>query len=108
MEHYDFDKVGRKMPYRVPDTFFDDMERRIMAKAVASPRRRRNLLPALRRSARVAGAVAAVALLLVAVERVTPEAVACSTEIDIAFDSLSDADRSSLLEIYQDDIFMNQ
>lgn len=108
MEHYDFDKVGRKMPYRVPDTFFDNMEMRIMATALPAPRRRRNLLPALRQSARVAGAVAAVALLLVAVERVTPEAVACSTEIDIAFDSLSDADRSSLLEIYQDDIFMNQ
>ena len=30
MESYNFDKIGKKVPYRVPDTFFDEVENKII------------------------------------------------------------------------------
>ena len=32
MEHqFDFDNIGKRMPYSVPEGFFDDMERKRLA-----------------------------------------------------------------------------
>lgn len=38
-EPFDFDKVGKRMPYTVPDGFFDQMEANIMKEVVPAPTR---------------------------------------------------------------------
>lgn len=104
MDSYDLHKIGKKMPYRVPDTFFDDVENRILAEA-RTRRSRRNVARIILRSI---AAAAAIALLIVVG---TPGSTAKKTDFaDVAqaFDNLSDADRSYLLEMYQDDIFINE
>ena len=47
MEHqFDFDNIGKRMPYSVPEGFFDDMKRQILARNLSQshPRRHRYLL----------------------------------------------------------------
>lgn len=92
------------MPYRVPDTFFEDVENEIIAKA-QKRHRKHNILKIMYRGVAVA---AALALLFIVGN---PGAFSHKTdfaEIAQAFDGLSDADQSYLFEIYQDDIFINE
>lgn len=92
------------MPYNVPDTFFDDFENKIMAKA-ASRRKRHKVLKIVYRSIAVA---ASLALIVVAVSQYTMTRKTDFSEIDLAFDNLSEADQAYLIEIYQEDIFINE
>ncbi len=104
MDSYNFDKIGKKMPYSVPDTFFDDFENKIMAKA-ASRRKRHKVLKIVYQSIAVA---ASLALIVVAVSQYTMTRKTDFAEIDLAFDNLSEADQAYLIEIYQEDIFINE
>lgn len=104
MDSYNLGKIGKKMPYHVPDTFFDDVENEIMAKAHCR-QNKRNVLKVFYRSIAVA---ATLALLLVVGTPDTSSKKTEFAEIAQAFDNLSDADQSYLLEVYQDDIFMNE
>lgn len=104
MDSYNFDKIGKKMPYRVPDTFFDDVENTIMIN-MRKRQNRRNVVKIFYRSIAVA---ATLALLLVVG---SPDQTIDKTdfaEIAQAFDNLSEADQTYLLEMYQDDIFINE
>lgn len=104
MDSYNFDKIGKKMPYSVPDTFFDDFENKIMAKAV-SVRKRHKILKIIYRSIAVA---ASLALIVVAVSQYKMTQNTDFSEIDLAFDNLSEADQAYLIEVYQEDIFINE
>ena len=104
MESYNFDKIGKKMPYRVPDTFFDELENTIMIE-VQKRQNKRNILKILYRSVAVA---AAIALLMIVGGSGTKNDKTDFAEIAQAFDNLSEADQTYLLEIYQDDIFINE
>lgn len=57
MESYNFDKIGKKMPYRVPDTFFDELENTIMIE-VQKRQNKRNILKIFYRSVAVAATIA--------------------------------------------------
>ena len=42
MEHqFNFDNIGKRMPYSVPEGFFDDMERQILARNLSQSHPRR-------------------------------------------------------------------
>lgn len=101
MDSYNFNPTVKKMPYRVPDDFFADVEKRIVADAL---RRRRSGLK--RIVWRSLAAAAALVLLFLAARPGIFRRETDFTEVAQAFDDLSDADRSYLLETYQDDIFM--
>lgn len=105
MDNFDFNRIGKKTPYRVPDDFFDSIEQSILSAAAPRPRRRRLLKYA---AAITATAAAAALLLTVSGKASIGGNRAAGTELAQAFDNLSDADRDCLLEIYQDDIFINQ
>lgn len=92
------------MPYRVPDTFFDDVESTIMIKA-RKLHNRRNVLKIFYRSIAVA---ATLALFLLVGSPDTTNDKTDFAEIAQAFDNLSEADQTYLLEMYQDDIIMNE
>lgn len=104
MESYNFDKIGKKIPYRVPDTFFDELENTIMIE-VQKRQNKRNILKIFYRSVVVA---ATIALLMIVGGSGTKNDKTDFAEIAQAFDNLSEADQTYLLEIYQDDIFINE
>lgn len=103
MDNNSLDKIGRQMPYRVPDSFFDDFENRIIA-----GHRRRTIRHRVKMLLLPLGAVAAIAILLLTVRPAAFNPATDYAEIAQAFDNLSEADRTCLLDTYQDDIFFNQ
>lgn len=103
MDNNSLDKIGRQMPYRVPDSFFDDFENRIIA-----GHRRRTIRHRVKMLLLPLGAVAAIAILLLTVRPAAFNPATDYAEIAQAFDNLSEADRTCLLDTYQDDIFINQ
>lgn len=104
MDDYSFDKIGKKMPYRVPGNFFDEVENTIIARALT----RHNKRNTLKIFYRIMAVAATFALILVFVSHDTANDKTDFAEIAQAFDDLSDADQTYLLEIYQDDIFINE
>lgn len=92
------------MPYRVPDTFFDDVESTIIIKA-HKRRNKRNVFKIFCRGIAVA---ATLALLIIVGRPGTTNDKTDFAEIAQAFDNLSEADQTYLLEMYQNDIFINE
>lgn len=102
MESFKFDKIGKKMPYRVPDNFFNDVENDIIEKVYIRQRKRKTF------KIFVAGIAATLALFIIVGNPVSVDHKTDFNEIDMAFDNLSDDDQTYLLEIIQDDIFINE
>lgn len=101
---FDFEKIGKRMPYKVPAGAFDAMEDEVM-RALHEDVRRKPLRRSLRRYAIAGLAVAACAASFVILKQAEPDPL---TQVDIAYNNLSAADREYLLEVYQEDIFINQ
>lgn len=111
-ETFDFEMIGKKMPYSVPEGFFDTMEENIhsalsvtkthpFSSTVKNKRRKWIYL--------LTGAVAAVALLLLTLRIFlsNPSASEYSFEmVELAFNNLSIDDQNFLMEVYEDDVFM--
>lgn len=105
MEDYNFARIGKQMPYRVPDGFFDGFESMIIDETRRRHRQgKHRTLKFICRS--IAGA-AAIALLIIAFHPVLPEEESDFSEIILAFDSMTDSDRNLMFELYDDDIFIN-
>lgn len=113
---FDFDDIGKKTPYRTPEHFFEDMQRRVMERVCDGQQRKRRL----RRMLSVAVAAAAI---LVGVLLVPPylrtEDVPAGTSDMLAADSgngeqvdkwiqdLSDEELKELIDFSESDIFLN-
>lgn len=107
---FDLKRVGKRMPYTVPDGFFAEMERNVLEKAGCAPLSRHTAKPhpALRWLL-YGTSVAAVAVLLF---RLAPASSDAGDRCDFAaveqaFDGLCEADRTGLLNTYEDDTFIN-
>lgn len=110
MEHkFDFDKIGKRMPYSVPSGTFEEIEHNVTS-VLSRRKKRKNMVHLLRWGAGLA--VAASITLLIVVRPTAPARSSNSDDmlarIDLADANLSEADREYLLEIYNDDIFINQ
>lgn len=116
---FDFKQIGKRMPYRVPNGFFQEMERNVLdAVAEKAAERKpamteRKPLQAKRfvftRLAKYAAAVAASVVVLLAVN-VKFFYVAAPTDmqdVEAAFDQLSLSDQKCLVELYQEDVFLD-
>ncbi len=103
MTNFDIDKAERRTPYRVPDSFFDTLERQILSETIEAPRPVRKLQP-MKRFIKVALSSAAAAVVAAAigagvwisrpVDQLTPET---------AFANLSDNDQEFLQDCYNND-----
>lgn len=116
---FDFKQIGKRMPYRVPDGFFQEMERNVLD-AVAEKAAERKPAMAERkpvqakrfvftRLAKYAAVVAASVVVLLAVN-VKFFYVAAPTDmqdVEAAFDQLSLSDQECLVELYQEDVFLD-
>ena len=106
---FDFDRVGKRMPYRTPDGFLDEMEANIWKEVQGGlPSRHQRPTYRLRVLAGVS-AVAAGLLLLLAFHTFSSEDAADAfSSVEQAFAGLSQEDQAYMLSVYQEDIFMNE
>lgn len=118
-EKFDFDKVGKRMPYSTPEDFFKDMETNILEavkndtpKPVKIKHKKRPLMRVMW-TAMLAVAASVAVLLVLHIEFSAPHPSHPSqTEqelqaVDQAFAQLSAADQAYLLDVYQEDVFLN-
>lgn len=106
---FDFNRVGKRMPYTVPDGFFDQMEsnvwQEIQNKPVrieAKPAKQRSLLRIVAITATAAAAAVVIAFLPTRTS--SPD----FADVEQAFCNLSTEDQAYMLSVYQEDIFINQ
>ena len=115
---FNFDQVGKRMPYSTPEGFFKEMEANILEQVKndkpAPARIQTKKRPLIRGIWAAAMAVAAsVAVLLVlnidfSASSSQPSQVNNGIqEVDQAFAQLSSADQAYLLSVYQEDVFLN-
>ena len=118
-EKFDFDKVGKRMPYSTPEDFFKDMETNILEavkndtpKPVRIKHKKRPLMRVMW-TAMLAVAASVAVLLVLHIDFSAPHPSHPSqTEqelqaVDQAFAQLSAADQAYLLDVYQEDVFLN-
>ena len=117
MKQCDFEQVGKRMPYNVPDEFFDKFEENVMEDVRGQKDDVREVVnrnKAMRIALRAAIAVAA-ALALFFVVRATllqSEPVLASADdfesVELAFNNLSTEDQDFLIQVYEeDDVLIN-
>ena len=81
---FNFENIGKRMPYSTPEGFFDELEENIV------------------------GAAAAAALLVAVNLNLYKADAATSADIEEAFSQLSADDQEFMLSVYQDDVFFNE
>ena len=108
-QNYDFNSVGKKMPYTVPDGFFDQLEEQVMNEVKAEPAKEKKPGKAktIRIAIRTLLAVAACVALFLIVKKALPQrndaAIDDFTNVELAFNNLSTEDQDYLLEVYQEE-----
>lgn len=118
---FDFKRVGRRMPYEVPKDFFSDFRQSVTERLDSDPSLDASappapiVVPAGRRRVSLIrrlslGAAAAVALFLVGrfVWMGPLEAEVSFEHVATAYSHLSEADQDLLLQLYEDDVFMDE
>ncbi len=105
-QQFDFDKIGKREPFTVPDGFFDTLSTNIINNNTATNSRwrltrRRAILSA------AAAVAAAVTIGLFLWRQPAPEPQPCDiSDVEHVFAHLSDADRAYIIDAYQNDIFI--
>ena len=118
-EKFDFGKVGKRMPYSTPDDFFKDMEANILEqvkddkpKPVRIQPKKRPLMKVIWAAAMAVAASVAV-LLVLNIDFAAPHSSLPSQvdnemqAVNQAFAQLSSADQAYLLDVYQEDVFLD-
>ncbi len=111
---YNLSQIGKRMPYRTPEGFFGNLEEKVWEKVRADAaveeansgnirRRHPFKLPLVISSA----AAAAIAIFLAFSLWLNNTHPVEMSDIESAFNNLSEEDRTYMLEIYSSDIFMN-
>ena len=109
-QNYDFSKIGKQMPYTVPDGFFDQLEEHVMSEVVnAQPTKKKANV--VRMAIRAAIAIAACIALFLVVKKVLPQSDNTITDdfdsVELAFNNLSTDDQDYLLEVYQEELILD-
>jgi len=108
MKQFDFNQVGKRMPYTVPDGFFDKFEEDVMQSVKTETPQPKSHKKALRIALRTALAIAAAVALFLVVQPLLPKDNADDFEsVQLAYNNLSAEDQEFLKEIYEEDDFMN-
>lgn len=130
---FDFKQVGKRMPYTTPDGFFKDMEKNILEavkddtpqavkiqpQAVKIQPKKRPVFKMIWAAAIAVAASVAVLLVLNIDFSAADSSLASShssqpsqaksdlEQVDQAFALLTEADQAYLLDVYQEDVFLN-
>lgn len=103
---FDFDRIGKRLPYNTPDGFLDDIESNVwetVKQEIQLPKPKLNF----RLWYSVAGGLvaASIALLLV-FKPFSYHSRSNFEDVEKAFSNLSSSDQDYLFATYQDDLFM--
>ena len=106
---FDFEKIGKQMPYTVPDGFFDTLEENVMKRreASVSKGKARTVRLAIRTALAVAACLALFFIVRSTLQHDGDAAADDFENVELAFSNLSTEDQDYLLENFQDDLFMN-
>lgn len=117
---FDFDQVGKRMPYSTPEGFFKEMEANILEQVkddkqvpVRRQPKKRPLMKVIWTAAMAVAASVAV-LLVLNIDFMAPHSSLRSQAdnemqaVDQAFAQLSSADQAYLLNVYQEDVFLDE
>lgn len=112
MTQFDFEQVGKRMPYNMPDGFFEKFEENVMKEVREKEDKVRdgdNHKKPLRIILRSVMAVAAAVALFFVVQPLFPKDHADNFEnVELAFNNLTIEDQDFMLQIYEDDdLFIN-
>ena len=118
--NFDFGKVGKRMPYSTPEGFFKEMEANILEQVkddkqapVRRQPKKRSLMKVIWAAAMAVAASVAV-LLVLNIDFMAPHSSLPSQAdnemqaVDQAFAQLSSADQDYLLNVYQEDVFLDE
>lgn len=117
---FDFGKVGKRMPYSTPEGFFKEMEANILEQVKndkPAPVRIQPKKRSLRKviwTAAIAVAASVAVLLVLNIDFAAPHSSLPSQAdnemqaVDQAFAQLSSADQAYLLNVYQEDVFLDE
>ena len=117
---FDFGKVGKRMPYSTPEGFFKEMEANILEQVKndkPAPVRIQPKKRTLRKviwTAAIAVAASVAVLLVLNIDFAAPHSSLPSQAdnemqaVDQAFAQLSSADQAYLLDVYQEDVFLDE
>ena len=114
-KQFNFEQVGKRMPYNVPDGFFNQLEQNVMDEIKAangeSAQPKSKVQKA--RTAKIAirtilAAAAAVALFFVVTKNLPNDDAQSETfeNVELAYNDLSTEDQEYLMEIYEEDVFL--
>ena len=95
----DLKKMGKTMPYTVPEGFFDAMEERLMLEVTTKKKKSRLQKVALWTGLAVA---ASLALLLVLRQQRNYTSEVPFEQVEVAFNQLSDSDQQLMLELFEE------
>ena len=117
---FDFGKVGKRMPYSTPEGFFKEMEANILEQVkndklapVRIQPKKRSLREVIWTAA-IAVAASVAVLLVLNIDFAAPHSSLPSQAdnemqaVDQAFAQLSSADQAYLLNVYQEDVFLDE
>lgn len=106
-EKFDFDHIGKRMPYTMPPGTFDEMEANVFAR-MKEDKRSTTSHRIIRWCSVSAIAVAASVALLLTIKPARMTQDEQLMQIDMAYANLSEDDQDFLMETFQEDIFINQ
>ena len=111
---FDFEKIGKRIPYTVPDDFFAKLEENVMdevkgqkTETEAKTKRKKTVIIAIRSFLAVA---AAIALFFVVQPMLTPKDTISADDyasVELAFNNLSTDDQDFLIAVYENEEFIN-
>lgn len=106
-QDFNFNNIGKREPYTVPDDFFADLQAKIEQGVVA--KRKARIMPwriVISSVASVAAMIAIVFALGFPHQEPTPHKYSLD-DVEQSFAQLCEVDQQYLLETYQEDIFLN-
>ena len=111
---FDFEKIGKRIPYTVPDDFFAKLEENVMdevkgqkTETEAKTKRKKTVIIAIRSFLAVA---AAIALFFVVQPMLTPKDTISADDyasVELAFNNLSTDDQDFLIAVYENEEYIN-
>ena len=107
-EKFDFDRIGKRMPYTVPESSMDDIEKNVwetIKDEVTPSKPKRNY----RLWYSISGGLVAASIALLFVFNILPghQKTNDLEMFEQAFSNLSSVDQDYLLTVYQNDLFIN-
>ena len=110
-KQFNFEQLGKRMPYNVPDGFFEQLEQNVMVEVTAGniatekPKQKARTVKMTFRI--LLTAAAAVALFFVVTKNMPSDTTEDSfANVELAYNNLSNEDQEFLIEIYEEDVFM--